>query len=103
MEVYARIMKQGNSLMVAVTKPCRDLGLDVGDWVKVNIDRPDSVEFKELPSDYDPTDVGDKVLRTMGEDPTEEYIRALVETYEQDPKRIRLLMQYIEQKRSEQL
>lgn len=39
---YAYVMDKGSSLMIAVTKPCRKLGIQAGDTIKVTIERTDN-------------------------------------------------------------
>lgn len=96
MEAYVRVSKQGNSMVIALTKEFREMGIEVGDWVKVEIYRPDPRDFTAMPLSYDPTKIGDLIIRSIGErEYTEEELKELIATYGVDTKRINLILQYI--------
>lgn len=103
-KTYAKITRQGTSLVLALTKDFKKLGLKEGDWVEVTIQKapqnyePPIFETKKLQRQYDPSKVGDMIVKSLEFYPDkvpDEEIRKLAETYDGDSSHIELILGYV--------
>lgn len=102
MKTMAKVITQGTSLVIPLTKQLKALGLKAGDWVEVTLEVPDRTEFVEAQG-FDPSKVGDMILKTLDLYPKElsdDEIRSLARTYDRDVKHVEFILSYVKEARS---
>ena len=96
MEATVKVIVQGTSLVLPLTRQLKSIGLKEGDWVKVTIE-PIKVERIAPPvPDFDPTHIGDMILRTTeGISYDDMQLRRLIETYDHDSRHVESVVRYV--------
>lgn len=96
MQTLVRVIKQGNSLVLPLTKQLKQLGLKDGDWVKITIEDTGVKDEPKPTPKYDPSKVGKMVLRTMEKFDSEDWeLRKIIESYDNEPSHVESILRYV--------
>ena len=101
METYSRVIKQGNSLVLPLTKELKSMAIGEGDWVRVEVIPVKKLvsqepETKGSVSSFDPSAIGDKVLKTTsGISYESDELRMLIRTYDSDEEHVESVLKYV--------
>lgn len=99
MQLFLKVIRSGNSLVIPITKPLRELGLKEGDWVKVSLEIPDEPEYKRIIVGFDPSNIGERIIPLMKDyDWSDEQIRSIIVQYDRNNAHVELVLQYIREK-----
>lgn len=88
-------IRQGSSLVVPITKICKEMGIVPGDKIRIWIQK---VETPEKPIDFDPKPIGDRIKFTLLSCQFSECeLVSLINTYDSNPDHIEAVMAYIKE------
>lgn len=97
--VCAQVMRQGNSLVVPVTKFCKENGIVPGDEIMISISKIVSKTITYNVPDFDPKTIGDRIIKAIGSiNFTPDELRAYVQKYDSDPQHIEAIVDYIQRR-----
>ena len=92
-----QVMRQGNSLVVPVTKFCKENGIVPGDEIMISISKVISKTITYDVPDFDPRPIGDKIIKAIGKiNFTPDELRSYVRKYDGDPQHVEAIIAYIQ-------
>lgn len=96
METYAKVIKQGNSLVLPMTKDLKKLGLKEGDWVHISLETS-SFRTYTPPDEFDPAVIGDRLITSLKVNDrwTDSEIMELIRFYDSDKSHRESILRYM--------